>query len=99
MANKKDKKDKKTRMSKIKSMVGKSPQGRSLAQYMKYKDLSKTDVHTGDATYRGATVTDSPGTNINTYGTNSLRGHGKQYFRFQGGLYKKTPGGVEKVTV
>tara|TARA_Y100001970_G_C13753136_1_gene611992 strand:+ start:219 stop:527 length:309 start_codon:yes stop_codon:yes gene_type:complete len=84
---------------KFKNMLNKVSGRPASAEYMKYKDLSKSDVHEGDATYRGVTKTDSSGTNITQYRTNVLRGHSKNYFRFQGDLYKITPSGYEQITI
>ena len=70
--------------------------GTGSQQYSKYGDYDPKDVHEGDATYRGVTVTDKPNSNIVGYSVNVKRGHSKNYFRFQGKLYLITnSGGTE----
>ena len=64
--------------------------GRASAQYLKYKDFEKKDVHEGTATLGAYDFTDDPGTSIGHYGRAVKTGHGKSYFRFQGKLYKTT---------
>ena len=78
------------RMAKGKGRGKGSGSGDSRGQYSRYGDVDPKDVHEGDATYRGASVSDDPTVNINHYRGNVFRGHGKTYFRFQGKLYHIT---------
>ena len=56
--------------------------------YIKYKDLSKADVHEGPATYGVNTYQDAPGTSVSNYSVATKRGHSKSNFIFQGTLYQ-----------
>ena len=89
----KAKKDRKSYLNKI-ARGGAGAGSRS--QYLKYKDLSPSDVHEGSASYRGSTTTDAPGTNLNTHTVNVYRGGaGKNYYRYQGKLYQVTHSGTQ----
>jgi hypothetical protein len=69
-------------------MVGPHP---NFGQYTKFGDFDSSEVHEGDATYRGNTMSDAPLSNRNTYATYIQRGYpGKKAFIFQGKLYKFT---------
>ena len=69
-------------------MIGPHP---NFGNYTKFGDFNPSEVHEGDATYRGTTTSDAPGTNRNTYATSVQRGYpGKKAFIFQGKLYKFT---------
>ena len=90
MATETDKKYKggPARKSYLQSMAGQG--SRPMGEYTKYADYNQSDVHEGDATYRGATRTDSPGTVRGDYSVNVKRGHGKTAFIFQKKLYQIT---------
>ena len=79
-----------SRKSYLKSMVSKGAGGRHHGQHTKYGDIDPIKVHEGDSTYRDNTITDSPSSSINHYAVGVKRGHGKNYFRFQGRLYHIT---------
>ena len=68
-------------------------QGGRSGDYSKYGDIDPKDVHTGTATYRGSDATDDPSTSRMQYSVAVKRGHSKDYFRFQGKLYKITHAG------
>ena len=89
MATKEEKKKSRSRDGSLKSIATAGTPGR----YSKYGDISPSSVHSGDAVYRGVTLTDAPGVNVNSYRLHVNRGHGKPYFRFQNKLYKVTGSG------
>ena len=77
-----------SRKSYIQSMAKQG--SRPMGEYSKYGDINPSDVHEGDATYRGVTLTDHPSTVRSRYSVNVKRGHGKTVFRLQGKLYQIT---------
>ena len=78
-----------SRKSYIRSMAS---QGKRSGEYSKYGDVKPKLVHEGDATYRGATKTDTDP--IVPYSVNVFRGHGKEYFIHRGVASGSSPGGT-----
>jgi len=68
-------------------------QGGRSGDYSRYGDIDPGKVHEGTATYRGSDATDNPSTSRTQYSVAVKRGHSKDYFRFQGKLYKITHSG------
>ena len=56
--------------------------------YIKYKDLSPSDVHEGTASYGGSDYSDKLGSTVGQYSVAVKRGHSKSNFIFGGDLYK-----------
>ena len=99
----KDKKKKKSRGSKLgkiaefgadtSAFVGPGSPGRSgtvhpAQSYIKYKDLSPSDVHEGTATYNATGYSEAIGSTVGQYSVAVKRGHSKTNFIFGGDLYK-----------
>ena len=56
--------------------------------YIRYKDLSPSDVHEGTASYGGSDYSDKLGSTVGQYSVAVKRGHSKTNFIFGGDLYK-----------
>ena len=81
-------KDKKSKQAQLKSLASKG-HGANRSKHLNYGDLSEKDVHTGNTSYRGTTVMDSPGTNRFLF-AHSVRANNSQAkgFRLGGKIYK-----------
>jgi hypothetical protein len=98
--DKKDKKDKKGRKGRKEFLQSMATKGTGVSrQYLKYGDIDSKNVHEGDVTYRGNTLTNfAP---LANYAMDVWRAEGKEYFIHRkpgsppnsGALYKSASGG------
>ena len=87
------------KLKSIAKMGGKAT--RNQAEYLKFKDFSPHEVHEGDITHFGSTLSDAPMTNRAAYANrvHIAKGGSAKAFRFQGKLYRfNTPTKVGKGT-
>lgn len=84
--------DKKKVIKKLAAKGSKSGRGnvRNMAKYLKFGDLSPSAIHTGNTTYRGMTLFDSPSTNRLMFGGGVYAEGGYKGFQFQNKVYRFT---------